>query len=273
MTDDFERVGFLGQTAKAQVRNIRADNASVFSLSDDLSGYMMRLACTATGQIAGSFRDKNVIASALLCRSVEIYQGVVVLAERGLVLNARILTRALLENAFAIAAIHANSEAFIKVLEADNQAAHRGQVKAVLDSGIVTPNNAKLREIFEKAPKGKFAQPSDVSAMGVIESQYIQYRRLSNDSCHPSVTALRRHVNFNPGAVAGTIEIEFAVGSKTYVETAQTLHEAFMCAVPVVLAFLEITEIAENGLVRPGEVMDFVNRHDAILAAEMAKQA
>lgn len=67
----------------------------------------------------------------------------------------------------------------------------------------------------------EFGQPS-AAAMGVIEKQYVLYKVLSDSACHPSVTALKRHVNFTPGAEASTVEMELAVGSKTEIETAQT---------------------------------------------------
>lgn len=133
---------------------------------------------------------------ALLARSIGHMQAVVLLIHAERIVEARTITRNLIENLFLAVALSEDGETTFKELEADFRASRLKRGKLIAENtGTFSPEQiAQVEAHMEKLAKGRMLKPSDVAKRTSVQEAYLFYAQLSGDSAHPSLDALERHL-------------------------------------------------------------------------------
>lgn len=100
----FEESGFLSAQVAADVDRIRVENGEWFNLAEDVNAALMRAVMVAVGSVKTSSMSPEAVAVRIALRASGTFQGTILLTERGMVAEGRILARSLIEDAFCIAA-------------------------------------------------------------------------------------------------------------------------------------------------------------------------
>ena len=167
------------------------------------------------------------------------------MAERGMVVEARILVRTLLESAFVMAALLEKPQEILGLLAKDADAARKGQANALLNSDHPVRETEKLQSLIASLGKVRNLTSTDASSLGPLKKLYLLYRVLSNDAAHPSAKSLRRHLNVSAD---GSSWSGFLIGACDDESIRETLLHLFMSAMPLGIAFTQIVEdTAANG--------------------------
>ena len=182
------------------------------------------------------------MALLLLHRSCAQLQGAILMAERGMDVEARTLARGLLENAFLMAALHDNPDAARKVMWDDMDAAKKGQAKAIIKQGL-SADIDKLQAAVASFGKVTNASPAELAELGPLNKLYLLYRVMSDDAVHPSGKSLRRHMKI---ADDGKSWNGFLVGPENPEKIALTLDQLLMIAIPLGVAFQQMVSDTEN---------------------------
>jgi len=234
----FGSEGFLSEVMGEFARAIREDEAPHwFDLADDLSAALTRAAFRNSENAAveqTSFQQRPV-AHALLLRSLASFQGVVLMAERGMVTQARCLARSCLEEAFAMSGLHDRPDAFLRHLRDDEAAARKGQAKAVLATGDERRYDAAaLRKLIAESPKNRGLGVNEVADLGPLSDLYLAYKILSDDGAHVTVRNILRHMSMSPD---GKEWRGFSVGPARTREIVEALNFALMAFLSVGVAY------------------------------------
>jgi hypothetical protein len=229
--DGFDDSGYLGEGSASYVPTMRGEIADWFALADDVNKALMRLAAFGTNAAKTSAWNPKAVAVRALLRSCGTFQGVILLTERGMVAEGRTLTRSLIEDAFAIAALNDKPDEFVKMLKNDSDESRRLQAKFMTAEQLVTDPAArdKLKVALDKMEKADILSPKKVASMGPLLKQYLSYQRLSDDAAHLSAKSLDRHVHAMPKREGW----HYKVGPGSAGENAATLHHAVLAALPI----------------------------------------
>jgi hypothetical protein len=193
--------GFLSPDLQSRISDIRERHADWFGHAESLNRFAQRLA-TTQHEISSEtgLADDRALALLLFYRAVNNFQGAVLMAERGMIVEARTLARSLLESAIWLAAIQADPDHWRGMLK-DELASKRARARWILKN---VPNalDANRRAELEKYV-GDLDQETGLKALKLeqvaekahVGGMYLFYRQLSADAAHPSITALHRHVS------------------------------------------------------------------------------
>jgi hypothetical protein len=241
--DRFKEEGFLSTGIKNSIVSVRAENADWFDLAEDTNAVMMRAAIAATSAVKTTSMAPEAVAVRVLLRSCGTLQGVILLTERGMVVEGRMLARSLIENAFCIAALLAEPAAILKMLKADSEASRRQQGKFALAERLIAEGaqRDKLQSAIDAIDKkAEIMSPKKIAAMGPLFRQYLFYQRLSDDAAHPSSKSLHRHM-LSDASRSGWSGYKSGAGDRG--ENAATLHSAILAALPIGVG---ITQMLKN---------------------------
>ena len=106
----FNEAGFLSTAISDRIQARRNGNALGFELVEALNACLQKAATAACETVRGMPFDREPMALLLLHRSCAQLQGAVLMAERGMDVEARTLARGLLENTLLMAALHDNPD-------------------------------------------------------------------------------------------------------------------------------------------------------------------
>ena len=196
MHDGFHRSGFLSEETHSGIDAIRADNAAWFDLCEAVNVTLVGV--TETAMKDPSARrinwSKEAVAVRLLMRSSGSFQGVVVMAERGMVVPARILVRSIIEDSFVAGALTAKPDEVIRMLRDGAGASRKHQAAFLIAEGLgggSPQDRQRLEEAIDTMDgKARFFSPRKLAGLSSMLPQYLNYMRLSEDSAHPSATSL-----------------------------------------------------------------------------------
>ena len=180
------------------------DENKWFEFADELYGVGVELFAHAQIDVTEKrFAEPKILGLGLLCRTLSNFKGAVAVAKCGLVVEARILTRACFENSFLVAGLAEKGDAFVKAMYADDVKGIRARGEFLLDkvaspeelthafAGQLRDNLAAMKKNF---PNARYLNPKEVAGQSVIEKSYLLYSLLSSDAAHPTITALKRHL-------------------------------------------------------------------------------
>lgn len=239
--EGFEVSGFLSDEINDQINLFHSYTKELFDAANDLNYLIMNLVVEATEAAQTNAISPEAVAVRLLMRAATTYQSVLLLAERGIVADARTLARSLVEDAFMIAAICTRPIEFMELFVKDSKASQKRQTAFVIDQKLA--QGEALEQLKEKLsefePRLTPFVMKNVAAMGPLEKQYLMYQRLSDDSAHPSATALNHHVYKAPDKSGWTYL--WQVAGKD--ETSATLHSAFLGIVPVAIGVMDLLKL------------------------------
>jgi hypothetical protein len=208
----FRAYGFLAENIQLGRNCIISENSTWFSLLRDLNHTLQKMVVSGAENHHGSTLDPKVLATFSGIRSLGNLQAAILILERGMVAEARIMIRCLFENAFCIAALAENPDEFIPMLRHDNLAAKRGQAKTLKNGSYsLTKDVQTAIENISNGEKGEHLNWKKISELSSIKSSYLFYKHLSDDSSHYSASSLNRYLvtdkntntwsgyNFGPG--------------------------------------------------------------------------
>jgi hypothetical protein len=195
-------VGFLSPDIAPKIAEHRKRHAIWFALAEDLN---------RTGQSTlANFKigPNGVLAQHLfgilfLIRTLSNFQGGLIMAERGMVIEARTLFRSCFENAFCMAALLKDGDIFIAEMMDDERASTRSKARWLLNEpsrlDFSGPNAAaRLQAYVDTMDKqwGKISpqKMEEAARKGGLADGYLYYKVLSGDAAHPSISALDRYV-------------------------------------------------------------------------------
>ena len=189
-----ENRGFLSEFVEQQRLEVRQRHRERFDLADQVSDLGQRL----MPQIAAVPRSQqNLLACGYFVRGLQTLQGSVLMAERGMVAEARILLRSALETLFYLGAALKDKE-FANLLDRDHVArvekligAHRRLSKDGAPKKFVQEAEVSLEQIRTKLGEGQTLPIADVARRAKMMPTYEgYYRGLSTDAAHPSSLSL-----------------------------------------------------------------------------------
>ena len=203
MPDFTTNGGFLADDFSTLILENRRMNAPYFKLAEAINFAACELldkADEAGHQLGAAAKtDQNQLAFLTLLRGVETYQALVILAERGMVNQVSVLTRALLETELKFA-IAARSPADAEQLFTNELFHRRKQAEALAAAPSTSPSdkaafaadiaqlNADLAGKQEKSNIFNMAQ-----SLGQQHLYGVVYR-YGSDAVHSNVGSLRQHV-------------------------------------------------------------------------------
>lgn len=214
-------------------------------------------------------RDPQVVALTLLARTLRSMQAADLLLQDDFTVEARTLTRTILENLFFSAALAKKGDAFVTELEFDDITIRRKRAKGLLDflekSGKRADQHTRLKtyrdHLWEEHGNTAEIKMADAALAGGVGDAFIAYRELSTDAAHPSAASLSLHiiVNDSPDAPPFTVS---ALPVVDPTEPVDTLELLCMAVLGVIVATNEIL-----GGVAAGERLDDLARAFAALSA------
>ena len=158
------------------------------------------------------FRDPKPLAIMLMARSLSHLRGVFALIDGGLIVEARVLVRCCLENAFWVERLLAEGDKFVRKMAADEARSRkvRGELamkrKGALTEEATDRLRTQLREINKLLPAPESLNPKSVALNGLLAEGYLLYSQLSADAAHPTMTSLNRHVGRENGEAIIDVE-------------------------------------------------------------------
>lgn len=202
------RDGFLSEVIARMVPRLREMNQLWFDFADRINGVGQRIMNGAEAACIGhSTHEPICIATRFLIRSLSGFQAAVLLAERGMTLEAETLVRGLYENSLWLSYLHTAPIAAVAALRIDELRSQRGRDRALLAqmarSDASDPTLALLLEARVAAADQELrGQPrlgiEALAAEGQSDDFYMFYKMLSSGSAHPSFHSLARHLEMNP---------------------------------------------------------------------------
>jgi hypothetical protein len=206
-SDTLKDVGFLSSELKPITADLRKLHATWFVFSGDVNRTGQRI--LAEFQPSGSVAVRDVVGIALLMRTLSNFQGTILMAERGMAVEAGTLARCCFENAFFLGALRSEGDKFV----AEMQMTHLFSDKAmsrwlvqVPDRLQYAPRGAKQRlenlinEIRQQIPGFEPAVFKALAARAGFADAYVNYAILSRDAAHPSAQSLDRYFVRGRGA-------------------------------------------------------------------------
>lgn len=255
--DLFRQTGFLSFKEGGVVADVRAENAEWFDLASDVNVELMKLAVTAMESAKTSTWSPESVTARVVLRSCSLFQGIILMAERGMIIEARTLSRSLLESAFCIAALHDSPSIFMQMLRDDDKASLRKRGDFILAEKLGDSGNdlAKLRKVISKMEKTETISPKKLAKLGPLIKQYLAYLQLSGDSAHISARALHRHIHINADGKGWS----YLWGAGDKKDVASTLDYAVMAALPVGVGTSQMLKRDDHNKAFGGIVSRFVS--------------
>jgi len=195
--------GFLSGDLNHWTDSILKEYAAEFAFVHDLnSAAMLMLRNT---EIA----PRKIASAAFLARGLQSYQAALILLERGMLADARNVVRSVVETAITIAGL-----AFIQDmpqrLAAANNKHYKAFAMAMLENPALTDlmpldERDELRQLLTDAeeymqkPEGLNLEQI-ANQVGLGRFYNLVYRPLSGDAAHPTVDAMKRHIETFEGS-------------------------------------------------------------------------
>ena len=219
-SDSILALGFLSPHVGHYTQEHRKQHAAMFEVADELNRIGQRILGDAKVTVTEKgASDPKLITLLLLIRTLSNFQGAILLAERGMIVEALTLARSCYENAYMLAALKKEGDKFVKDMLAAEMHARKGQSKWMLDDPArleaVPGGVEQMKKNIEAInAEGKTAPLDfkDVAERGGIEDFYIWYKNLSWEAAHPTIQALSRY--FGEGEDKGTVIWGPKVGPK-----------------------------------------------------------
>lgn len=189
------------------------------------------------------FADVKSIALTLLTRTLSNIKGVMLQLDAKRIVEARIVTRCVLENFYWIIGLATEGDAFARKMYDDEINHRRAQGQQIFDAEIALEAGVRqrlrdfLRDSKPQSKKAPSLTPKQVARIRRgFEKTHIFYGQLSSDA-HPSFTALNRYVVPETHPAGGGFDIEPVVTDREIEETCDYLC---MAAVGVCVAANQI---------------------------------
>jgi hypothetical protein len=232
-----DEVGFISPEVTHWIEKHRADNAAWFSFAERLNriGQSLLHGLTVSNDDG---QQSRFLAMLLFTRSLSNFQGVILMAERGMIVEARTLARSCLESTFCLAAMVCGKEDFADEFRRATLQSRKARANFVLKE----PDRLQFTDMESVDRLRSYAEelnkyPENLTSLNFeqlsvrvgLADMYLFYRQLSADAAHPSIEALSRYVgdtgnvkwgpNCNSAEISDTLNIacHFLIGACAYI--------------------------------------------------------
>lgn len=194
---------FLSPWIQKYVPHFRQSNQDWYDYARELNRLGLSIARVTGDVVLGpSTLDSVCIAYRLLLRAICDFEASVILAERGIVDQADLLTRSVYEAGFWMGYLHRNGDGAATAMLKDSQASDRAALKferklVVLQHG---ENSEKVREIdkaITSQPKGRPQKIQELADHSGYKKFYTIYKDLSSSVAHTSLRSLHSFMKDN----------------------------------------------------------------------------
>ncbi|MWV13624.1 hypothetical protein F3I62_16090 [Pseudomonas sp. R-28-1W-6] len=241
MTWTLPPAGFLSLDIDEAIPAIREANADLFDFSKEVNHLLMKLAEQAVNTVQTSSMEQGAVVVRLLLRGAGSFQGHLLMAERGMHVESRIMIRSVLEVSFAVAAILKNSDSFMRMLRDDHHKSRRQQYESVLKYSSLDEERLKIVRlgIAQVEKSLRLISPKALAEMGELEPSYLTYQMLSDNASHVSAASLDHYIE----AFEGRKYWQYKVGAGGPDEIRKTLNCGLHAAIPVLVGAAEALEM------------------------------
>lgn len=191
--------GFLGKEITSHISDIRSKYSRLFSLCDELNKLCHR---TLFKIVAHNQHAQEILVATLYMRIKSSFQGVVILTERGMIPQAKMILRSIFEALFTLCALSKKIELCDIYIQADQKKRLKHLKKLrMLKSGL--PPEAKESEIqkleqkLKKDIEEKGIKPPNVEQWSKEAGQhdiYLAAYTVLCDPVHTNVKDLERYL-------------------------------------------------------------------------------
>jgi len=254
--------GFLSPDIAHFVAKHRADNKAAFDLADDLNRTAQRLMLGTEVRMEGDVLSEKNLAQLLFVRALSNFQGVVLLAERGAIVEARTLARTCLETVFALVAAVKMDGRFIDRMVANEMGSKSKGANWLLNradrADYLHPKaDEKLQAFIDRLkadnePTGAFGS-EDMARRAGLDGLYMFFRQFSSDAAHPMLEALNRYIDNDRGGIGPEITWGPNCGAAEIDDT-----------VIMACCFLLMAAVALNEIANIGEIGDALGAHSEV---------
>jgi len=207
----FSDHGFLDSAENQRMVTIRERYAPWFGLIERLNGFAMSVLLRERPKV-----NEEVYLCTLYARAVTMFQGVVLLAERGMATEARTLVRGCAETAIALGCVRRDKEFFDRLDEDYDK--HRIAMAHELlrllpekDPNLPAEQRTELQSFVDDlsaqyAPREprRINWANAAVVAGMTDLYMTVYRQTSGDAAHVTLRALERHLEIDGnGTITG----------------------------------------------------------------------
>ena len=206
----FRDAGFLEPNDRALIAHIRGRHADSFAFIERLNHLAMSVLLVETPRM-----PEELYVATLYARAVTLFQGAVLMAERGMAAEARTLVRGCAETAIALGCARLD-RSFLEKLDEDFDKHRIALANDLLrlpedDRHVSAEQRADLRAMIAEV-SSEYTPPhpvrikwADAAVTASMMDLYLTvYRQTSADAAHAGLKALERHVATNAsGDIAG----------------------------------------------------------------------
>lgn len=245
LEQEMRESGFLAPGIRLVTDEIRLAMSKELDLLRDLNRLAIDMAMKGAALSIGlSTMEPKVLGTLAMMRSLENYQAAVLLIERGMTVEPRILARCIYENAFCIGAAHKQPEEFALALKSDSNASKLAQAKLLMkqQDSMDAESVSKVKEHLDAAGQGhKTLNISKIAEHAGYESFYLYYRVLSAEVMHLSADSLLRHIDIAEGNTWKGFKLAF-ISDNELRDAVFYLSNSAMC---LILAFNDLLDTDE----------------------------
>ncbi len=197
----FEHSGFLSRDAPLWVSQIRTQHKPWFELISKLNTFAVSVLLREVPKV-----PEELYIATLYARAVTMFQGAVLLAERGMAAESRTLVRGCAETAIALGCTR-REKSFPRQLDDDHDRHRVAVANDILNSlpeddpNVSPAQRADLRRLVAEisaqyAPPGprKINWAVTASKAAMIDLYMTVYRQTSSDAAHVTLKSMDRHV-------------------------------------------------------------------------------
>lgn len=251
-----EEEGFLSDEAEDGKTYIYEKYADFFNFAKDVNKLCMKL---LTSLKIDWKNDHKLIVHTLFLHIVENFQGVFLLLERGMMPQAKVLTRSMLETVFILVALQKKPN-LLKAFLDQHDEAHIRSLKSALKFKNKSLRDAAKRHGIEKLYVKKKAElknkeltplsPKEWSDESELEDFYNVYYVIYSNSIHSNLSALDDHIDESPD------ELNLSAGPSD-----RDLYDVLKCGIYILINAANSTELV-NGNDITKELEVYVARFD-----------
>jgi hypothetical protein len=214
-----------------------------FDMAEEFSRIGQGIAMRAMDAAPDNHRDPIVMATVLLFRTLQSFQAAVILCERGMATEARMVLRSCFENSFCLTALVDDAPKLMAAFESDEKHTQKALTKFVAQSEermqhLDTKTKKALRTAASNAEQvwGKVKQLAmdDIAKKSAFADSYLMYRALSADASHPSHRSLDRFFDRKGGDVW-----DFTLGPQPTEIIADSINMGCLALAGVLVAFTQ----------------------------------
>lgn len=237
--DTIEESGFLSDQIVEWIKKYRVDNAEYFALCKDVNRFAQKTMLSL--KVHNECLPEILVAS-LLARAISNFQGMVLLAERGMINEAETLLRCMLEVRFALVAVARNTEFAFELLNNDLfeeknifNACLRSKHLGVAELQVAKEKLDKVKQEIKAKGLEKISIREIAEKAGLLTMYDSAYKKLSG-TIHASVRSLNQYLetggtdkikSFLWGPDVKGIDIVLLTGVETILDALEVVFRVF----------------------------------------------